>query len=110
MSDELKSGESGVIAVKEMHKKVVLEFPYLTERVILDPATALGVANAIAESAYTAEHGVHPENSLKASVSEVIEKKLIARLAIVIPQLTRKGRKPEYIAKEAMSIVLAEVM
>ena len=107
---ELKANETSVIAVKEMHKKVVLEFPYPSERVILDPQTALGVGQAIASSAYIAIHGIHPDNSLKQAVSDEKQKKLIARLAIVIPNLQRKGRDARYIAKEAMDIVLAEVL
>ena len=104
---ELKANETGVIAVKEMHKKVILEFPYPSERVILDPQTALGVANAISESAYIAETGVHPSNSLKQNVVDIKHKKLSARFAILIGN--RGDKSTKMLGKQLADVACSEL-
>jgi hypothetical protein len=104
--------ETGIIAVKEAEKKVVIEIPphqgcKNNVRVVLDAQTALGVANAIAESAYIADHGVHPNNALKTAVIEDKARKLKTRLAIVLKSI--QGRKFEYQAQQVVDVVLSEM-
>jgi hypothetical protein len=104
---ELKATETGLIAVKEMHKKVVLEFPYPSERVILDPKTALGVANAMSESAYVADFGVHPNNALKTAAIEDKANKLKKRIALMLSSL--KDKPNAYAAEQIVDVVLSEM-
>ena len=109
MSEEkLGATETGLIAVKERNKKVVMEFPYPSERVILDAQTALGVANAISESAYLADFGIHPNNALKNAVVEDKRNKLVKRVAIMLGSM--RGKTNDYKSAEIVDTVLSEVL
>ena len=100
--------EGTLVAIGEQDGQVMLMFPKPIQWLALDPENARQIAEQIARSAYAAHTGMTPLNQ-KSYVSENIRVMLNARVTMIIRSLNEQGKSPDWIAREVIDRVLAEV-
>lgn len=89
---------------------VCFEFPKDVRWLALDPQTALAVAESVAKDAYILTNGtVPPAHALKDHMIEKKRKILVTRGAIIIRQLSERGRSAEHIAQRVVDACLSEL-
>lgn len=74
---------------------------------VLDPPNALAIAEEIARLAW--ELSGKPKTQGKSTIGEMVMQKLYTRVAHVGRDLHERNRSWEYIAKEVVNIVAAEI-
>lgn len=108
MSAQMPDG-GGILGVKMDEKHVILNFPRAITWLKLDPATANEVAEEMARCAYHAIHGVPSPDKNKSLIKEQVYQKLVNRGAIVLRQLTEKGKPFDYQSRFLLDIILSEL-
>ena len=97
------------VAVGTESGHVVLRFPEPVTWASLEPEQARQVAEAMARAAYELHHGRAPAPG-HSPIANSIRTRLVRRLAIVLRDLLDRGKSVDYIARQAVDIVMAEVI
>lgn len=100
--------------IGEREGQVVIQFSGPVGFVALDPQMAFEVGEKIARAAHGAKFGSAPPfdgsylaQQVRARVTEDLRDRMVARVAIVMPQLIEKHRAPGHLAMQVVDIVLS---
>jgi len=97
-----------LIAIGERNGKVVFTFPHATNEFICDAENARQIAEQIARSSYRAHYG-RDWTEQRSAITEQLRTRLQARALIVVRTLMEQGKKPEYIARHLVDVILTEI-
>ena len=97
------------VAIGERDGQVCLEFQKPIKWAVFDPETARQIGMAIAKESYDLHVGKETDAMPAKIMKAEIEEKLLNRMTIVIKNMTNRGIKPGFIAKEILNIVMREV-
>lgn len=100
---------SGLIAVGERDRMVVLSFPEPTREFAMDAETARQVGEQIARSAYVARFGRQPDGAPRSMVTEGMRQRMRARAGLVARSLAEQGKDWQYIGQHLVDLILKEV-
>jgi len=104
MSDKVAT----TVAVGERDGQVILEFPEAVQWAAFDPETARQIGEAIAKSSYAAKYGKAPSQG--SSLSMEIRAKLVARTQHIIRSLQEQHKNSDYVAREVVDTIVAEIL
>ena len=114
MSEAQQNTGNVDVAVGVVQGKVVAKWHQPTNQIVFDPQNAFEVGEALARAGHEARFGTKPAadasyiaEQVRARVTEELRDHMVARVALVLPQLMERKWTPGRTALEVVDICLA---
>lgn len=113
--EDVRQGKTDMM-VGDEHGKVFVRYPQPVEVVVLDPANAFNVGEAIARAAHKAKFGVdaptdksYIAEQVRLRVTEEMRDRKVARVTIMINNAMNKEKTPGYWAMQIVDHILSDI-
>ena len=103
------------VEISDQDGKVVLRFSKPTQNLVLEPQNAFPIAEAVARAAHTAKFGQTPPDGsylaqqVRARLTEGLHARMVIRATRLISNLIERKHAPDYVARQVVDAILAEV-
>ena len=104
------------VTVSDSDGKVILQFSKPTTNLVMDPANALPIAEAMARAAYVARYGKQPPQETTALAAQLrsrehvkMRDQMVSRVAIMLHSLREQSKTDGYSAMQIVDTILARV-
>lgn len=111
---EQETGATEMILALE-DGRIIIRFKEPKLWVAFDPQNAMAVSGRMARMAYEAHYGkpapdAHAmEREVQSKLTEQMRDRMIARVALMLPNLLEKGKTPGYIAMQVVDSIFSAV-
>ncbi len=113
--EDVRKGKTDLM-IGEEHGKVFIRYPQPVEVVVMEPANAFNIGEAIARAAHKAKFGVdaptdksYIAEQVRLRVTEDMRDRKIARVSIMVNNAMNKEKTPGYWAAQIVDTLLADI-